>query len=372
MTDVGGTYMGRFSALVPSYYKDFVCKCGACRHTCCDGWGITVSEAEYFRLLGEDCPEDLRHRLDNALTVLDYPTAERYGYLRPNYLGNCKLLREDGLCALHAGCGEDALPLICRLYPRAVKHYGGHREIVISNSCERVLEMLMDDTSPLTFSEVTVDLPFDGLPVYGSDPAKDAVRRQAIGIMSDRSMPIAARLRKIGRDICGEDAVPDGDKVTAIHELRRCIEQIEAHSDSVRAAADKAFAYIGDGSDEEAYELFVRAERKLYGVLPDIEAYAERIIVNHMAYESFPFAAGCTSLSGAYAALTSSVALLKFLSVCGTAVSGSREELIDILAGAYRFVEHTDYYALSSKRSHISGSAVFARFAKLLDAPGEI
>ena len=361
--------MGRFIATVPSYYKDFICKCGACRHTCCDGWGITVSEAEYFRLLGEDCPDDLRHRLDNALTVLDFPTEERYGYLRPNYLGNCKLLREDGLCALHAGCGEDALPLICRLYPRAVKRYGDRHEIVISNSCERVLEMLMDSSDTLTFSDVAVDLPFDGLPVYDADPAKDALRYRAIGIMSDRSMPIPARLSKIGRDICGEAAVPADDKITAIHEMRRCVEQLEAHSDSVRTAADKAFSYLGDTSDEEAYDLFVSAEQKLYAVLPDIEAYAERIIVNHMAYESFPYASGCTSLSGAFAALVSSVALLKFLSVCGAAVSACREELIDLLAGVYRFVEHTDYYALSSKRAHICGSAVFARFAKLLDAP---
>ena len=128
--------MGRFIATVPSYYKDFVCKCGACRHTCCDGWGITISEAEYFRLLGAAFPDDLRRRLDSALTVLDDPSPERYAYLRPNYLGDCKMLTESGLCALHAVCGEDELPLICRLYPRSVKRYGGRHEIVISNTVD--------------------------------------------------------------------------------------------------------------------------------------------------------------------------------------------------------------------------------------------
>ena len=219
------------------------------------------------------------------------------------------------------------------------------------------------------FSEAAVDLPFDGIAVYGNAPEKDETRRRAIGIMSDRSLPIAGRLSKIGLTVCGERSAVAGDKTAAIAEMRQFIKDLEAHSVSIRTAADKVFAYIGDADDGTAYDLFVAAERKLYHVLPEIEAYAERIIVNHMAYESFPYAAGCTSLSGAYAALVSSVALLKFLAVCGTAVSGSREELIDILAGAYRFVEHTDYYALSDKRSHISGSAVFARFAMLLDAP---
>ena len=227
----------------------------------------------------------------------------------------------------------------------------------------------MDSPEPLTFSDVAVDLPFDGIPIYGDDPGKDAVRRHAITIMSDRSLPIGDRLRKIGSDICGEDAVPAGGKAEAIGAMRRFIAACEAHSVAIREASENTFAYIGDASDEEAYELFVAAERKLYGVLPEIEAYAERIIVNHMAYESFPYASGCTSLSGAYAALVSSVALLKYLSVCGTAVSTCREELIDILAAAYRFVEHTDYYGLSSRRPHLSGNAVYARFAKLLDAP---
>lgn len=30
---------------VPSYYKDFKCIAGSCKHTCCEGWEIDVDEA---------------------------------------------------------------------------------------------------------------------------------------------------------------------------------------------------------------------------------------------------------------------------------------------------------------------------------------
>ena len=39
-------------ALVPDYYPSFVCKAGACRTPCCEGWPVTMSMGDYFRLLG--------------------------------------------------------------------------------------------------------------------------------------------------------------------------------------------------------------------------------------------------------------------------------------------------------------------------------
>ena len=52
--------------LVPDIYPSFRCKGGSCRSTCCKGWGISVRMEEYFRLLGMDCPPEIRRRLDCA------------------------------------------------------------------------------------------------------------------------------------------------------------------------------------------------------------------------------------------------------------------------------------------------------------------
>ena len=111
--------------LVPDYYEDFRCKGGACRRTCCDGWGISVTQAEYFRLLGLDCPPDLRRRIDVAFHAPETPSPERFRLITPTWQGDCPMRAPDGLCALQCTCGEEALPAICRLYPRAPRTAAG-------------------------------------------------------------------------------------------------------------------------------------------------------------------------------------------------------------------------------------------------------
>ena len=48
---------------VPDYFLRFACKIGTCRTACCVGWPVSISQENYFRLLGVDCSTDLRRRL---------------------------------------------------------------------------------------------------------------------------------------------------------------------------------------------------------------------------------------------------------------------------------------------------------------------
>ena len=136
--------------LVPDNYADFHCKCGQCRHTCCDGWAVTFPREDYFRLLSVPCSPELRRKLDTSLHLADDPTPERYAELLPNWEGHCPLQRADGLCALQAECGEDAISSTCRYYPRGIRTMDDD-ECACSASCERVVEMLLHRLSPMTF-----------------------------------------------------------------------------------------------------------------------------------------------------------------------------------------------------------------------------
>ena len=40
--------------LAPDYVPGFACKMGACRAACCEGWPISFSMTDYFRLIGVD------------------------------------------------------------------------------------------------------------------------------------------------------------------------------------------------------------------------------------------------------------------------------------------------------------------------------
>ena len=47
---------------VPSYYKEFTCLAGACRHSCCVGWEVDVDEdtAAYYETVEGVLGERLR------------------------------------------------------------------------------------------------------------------------------------------------------------------------------------------------------------------------------------------------------------------------------------------------------------------------
>ena len=185
--------------LVPDYYEDFRCKGGACRRTCCDGWGISVTQAEYFRLLGMDCPPDLRRRIDVAFHAPETPSPERFRLITPTWQGDCPMRAPDGLCALQCACGEEALPAICRLYPRAPRTAFA-LECSCSGSCERVIEMLMAHKEKMTFH--TVPLHFEAELPHGPELRRpqgyyNAVRQMCLEMLQKRELPLSARLMRL-------------------------------------------------------------------------------------------------------------------------------------------------------------------------------
>ena len=107
--------------LVPDYFPYFSCKMGACRHACCEGWPISFSMTDYFKLLSVDCSPDLRRKLDCAMHLAPHPTPEGYAQISPRWDGQCPMRLPDGRCALHAELGDGMLAAVCRLYPRGVR-----------------------------------------------------------------------------------------------------------------------------------------------------------------------------------------------------------------------------------------------------------
>lgn len=352
--------------LVPDYFEQFRCKCGDCRRPCCDGWGINVDEHEYFTLIGIECSTRLRHKLDDAFVVEPLATPDEYASIRPNYLEQCPMLDDDGLCLLQKEKGEAVLPLVCRLYPRAIKQYGARHEMCMSCSCEETVELLMASDAPLSLHETDAELPFDGLFVYGDDPERDRIRHACIAAMSDLSIPLVKRLEVIGTFCCAKPAEAEADRREGLSALCHILTMLAHRSRSMREYSEKTLAYLDTEDKDELLRRFDAAEAHLYALLPDVEAKAGRIISNHMLYESFPYSPDCESPDTAFAAFCTAVALLKLLCVCDMADSDKLSDLADVLAGANRFIEHSDYYRVCSRLEHPHGMAVFARFAAVI------
>ena len=228
------------SCRMPDYYPHFACKGGACRATCCRGWDVSLPMDEYFRLLGLDCSPELRARLDGAFHAVDAPSPERYAQISHNWLGDCPMQREDGLCALQCECGETVLPAVCRRYPRGARGLFD-RECACSNSCEAVLEMFWDREAPLGFVEGS-----DGGLFPEAAPAPEprraqryrAIRALCFGTMQNRSLGLAQRLLRIGRMLRALNELGrrplDAEEASFSEALRRCREIFASDGEAPR------------------------------------------------------------------------------------------------------------------------------------------
>ena len=357
--------------LVPDYYPHFFCKMGACRSACCVGWPISVTMEDYFRLLGVSCSAELRRRLDVAMHLCEHPTREEYAQITPRFDGQCPLRLADGRCAVHTELGEEALSAVCRLYPRGVRTEDGP-ECSCANSCEAVLELLLQHPEPLSFHMAPLSIREPEMPhrscFFETLGRAQEIRLWLIARVQDRRYPLPCRLLALGealhamdealsarnsqrvdRLLRGAEALPVPPAAQAGEEqlrfgLRvagRMLEMIDRSSRSIRAYGEAALAYFG--SDGEAFRRYGVAREHFERLLPQWETWFEHMLVNHMFFIQFPFQDRPVSLREEFLALCAVYALLRFLCLGWTAQHDAVSDAVDVVAAAFRLIDHTEF-----------------------------
>ncbi len=322
--------------LYPDYYPEFACKCGDCRATCCHGWGIALSRDEYFRVMSTDCSPELRRRLDVAFRPATdpAPTPERYVLISYNWLGKCPIQTDEGLCLLHRDMGEEAIPEICRRYPRCHRVLPIH-ECCASTACEYTLELLWRDTEPVRFitGEVEVyDEDFDTPAAAIFDASEyEQVRKIAFEIIADRSMSlddrIAALARRFGA-VLPYLVMPEEKAAELFMRLTKTSGSLEEISEEVEA-------YVKADSELPRF--------CLDGV-SDIEIYIEKMFVNHLFYKAFPRSFPNSTPTHEIASLVALRGLHRFVSEAYLAAHGyTFENFVDVTAKMFRMVEHSRF-----------------------------
>ena len=352
----------------PSYYKDFSCKCGDCRHVCCGGWGITLSEKEYYRLIGIDCSGKLRERLDRAFHLADYPTEDRFALISPNYEGKCPILRDDGYCALQKEKGEDVLPIVCRMYPRSIKK-GNPEEAVMSASCELTVELLIRDDEPLSFEEEKLNLPFEGLGSALNTEEKLRMNRECIALLSDRRFSLKDRIRLIGEKVTGKNAGNGGSGENALMTVLKLIRSYRRTSVSVDAFADTVFPLLGGETENVdpafAFRFLCEKRKEFDANYPKAEIWLEKILSNHLFYTQFPFADPALSVEKNYTAFVVAFAFLAVVLPLALIGRNGKNDFIDLVSDMFRFSEHSSLYSIGKYRVIPDGIAAYELFAPL-------
>ena len=273
-----------------------------------------MSTEDYFRLLGVPCGPAMRERLDNAVRVSLHPTPEAYAQIAPTWTGDCPLHLPDGRCSVHAMLGPNALPSVCRLYPRGIRVEDGN-ECSCANSCEAVIETMMRRKASIRFVQTELDIqpPKAAKREFFFETVGRAqeIRLYFIRIMQERGKTLPQRLMKLGEalrqmenalkrkdekrvgellggaELAAYDLPQKPNRAHALNIACAMLERIDGQSGSIREHGEAALALLG-GEDGRASR-YAAAERHLNEALPDWPVAFEHALVNHMFFEQFPF-----------------------------------------------------------------------------------
>ena len=359
--------------LMPDYYPHFLCKMGACRAACCENWPVSLSMEDYFRLVGLSCRRGLRQKLDCALHMKSRPTPESYAEIAHRFDGSCPVRMDDGRCALQAELGEEHLPYICRLYPRAIRSEGDY-ECSCAASCERVIELLLDHPEPIAFirREATVDVPENHEPTifYESVAQEQRLRLALIECLQTRGRPLEERILRLHAVMARIDAAIAAGTASeldlsaveadiaaahcgperALAAVETLLEAFGQRRGSLTSYIEAIAAYLG--RDKKTAERYLRARKEFEARFPFWESAFENLLVNHMFFSRFPFSDQCESMADEFAAMCAGYALLRVLSIGWTALHPEKEALVDLLAAAFRRIDHTPFHQYSAALLH--------------------
>ena len=175
----------------PTYYDAFSCLAGACPDTCCGTWRVVIDQetlAHYRSVEGA-----LGEQLRAALTEVDGEPC--FAMDR----GRCKLLTQDGLCAIQKALGADALCKNCARYPRFVTEIGARRELGLSLSCPAAARLILVSEAPFSLCPEQTDEPITAIHELSPELILTlrALRAHALDLARDRSIPFGARCARL-------------------------------------------------------------------------------------------------------------------------------------------------------------------------------
>jgi len=364
------------AALMPAFYKDFHCLAEKCRDSCCKGWRIEFDKNDFLRLRRVEASEEFKSRLDAAVKRLrgEASHGKMFGKFQLEN-GSCPLLEECGLCSLQLNCGGDALPTVCKVFPRQTRYTTAARESSLTLGCEGVLNLLWDLHDGIEF--VAEELPpkerrtlhiqaGDNLIALFPD-----IRSLCVDILQARQLPLSSRMLFMGialRDLADHHWSEQG----AAEWLRQTEERLrepelagvleELPGDRVRyllqnvqvaaklAAENNPFAEVllnaaglkcqGEWSiNKGVYEKELEQFQQSFG---DLEYFFENIMVSLLLQCEFPDLSSGESLWKGYVNLCNLYSFYRFAAVTGCAEEATKERLIHILVMVGRALLHNN------------------------------
>lgn len=174
--------------VVPDYYRDFHCKAGNCKHTCCAGWEIDIDEETYesYKRIGGSFGK----KLMTSIAAEDTPH-----FILEGEDERCPMLGQDGLCRLISEYGEEALCQICADHPRFYNCFSDRTEIGLGLCCEAAGELILGKRDKVRL--ITLSDDGNSEPISVGERHLFASRDKMLDILQNRQLPVPERIKQL-------------------------------------------------------------------------------------------------------------------------------------------------------------------------------
>lgn len=175
----------------PRYMDTFRCIGPDCEFSCCRYWDIAV-DAQSAKNYRRGKTEANGHLVSNVI----HRNPKGALVMAMTEANECPMLRQDGLCDLHARHGEGAIPSLCQTYPRDKVPRVTCTELHGRLSCPEVARKLLTDPDALLpAGDGAAILEKAAAEVRAIDPTVVLAAEQLMeAMLTDRSKPLWCRL----------------------------------------------------------------------------------------------------------------------------------------------------------------------------------
>lgn len=345
----------RANFTVPDYYKNFICKGGDCRDSCCVGWKVTIPMDQYFFLHGLSCNKKVKEKIDRTFRPILQGTPEKYAEIVHTMDGDCPLHKLDGYCLLHETCGEEVLPWVCRYYPRGPRIDYAH-EASCANSCEKTLELLFEKEDKLTFE--TKELSFlmtkpAKLPDQEHKNLYHKTRTEIFTILTNRDYLLYERIIHLGRYLKAIETNIDvkyGDLDLIINEHDESVDESYQILWELLDDFNGRYKRLSEQLDEtksfyllkDVNATYKQARDKFDQTIVKHEIWFEKMLINDLFFKQFPFQNNF-QISDQYLALCGTYVLLRYISINLMYDKSTLEDFIDITSKSFTVISHSEF-----------------------------
>ena len=185
---------------VLSYYPNFKCIAGKCKHTCCAGWEMNIDSDSLTAYQNDrsDFYPTLKRGINFRKSKFKYDKNKR-----------CAFLNDKGLCEIITNIGEKSLCQVCRDHPRFRSFFDDRVEMGLGFCCEesaRIILLYEDKIEPILKNDDDKNTVFNINQKFLLE-----FRQKALDILQDRTTTINNRIETLLR-LCSADMHSKNDK----------------------------------------------------------------------------------------------------------------------------------------------------------------